>query len=453
MAEETGGTGQQSTDKGGFGARVKKTIGELMVAEGLIKEEQIEEALSLQKKDGKKIVQTLIDLGHIDVVTFAKFLASRRSIPSINLSNYQIQPELCALIPREFAIENDIFPIDKMGKLLTVGMASPLGTETIDQLKEMSGLKVKGVLCSREHIHNAIQRYYAEPEKSPGESGLRRQVETAIKLENIADIIRKIDALPTLPKTVAQVQQASEDPDTSIKYVADIVSFDPPIAAKLLQMANSAAYGLPTLVDSVPMAVKLLGLDEVYRIVLSSAVIDLVEKSSHFDHKKFWETSRFCALAAKNISNTSTLTPMPGLFTSGLLLDIGRFALTEIVPKRYEHVAQESLGNSLANTEESTLGIAHPEVGYLLATHWGFPEEIATAIRFHHTPELAAEAQDEVPVVALAAHMTDAHDRGQEPGEQLFAACGQTLAAARLDTQAALRAYADTIATCAGNRD
>lgn len=434
-------------EKEGFRARVKQTIGELLVAEGLIKPEQVEEALSIQKTEGRRIVQTLVDLGHIDVVTFAKFLASRRGVPSINLSHYEIQPELCALIPQSFAREHEVFPVDRLGKLLTVGMVSPLDSDTLDQLREITGLQVKAVLCSSEDINGAITRHYGETE-TPGsvlsQSGIERKTEQTLKIERIAGLVLKVGALPTLPQTVQKVQEACENPDMPLQEVADIVAFDPPISAQLLQIANSAAYGLSTQVDNVLMAVRLMGLEEVYSIVAAAAIVDLVGSQHDFDHETFWENSRFCALAAKNISNTTHLTPAPGLFTSGLLLDIGRYALSEMTPRQYANVDAELMGADLVDEEERLLGIAHPEVGYLLANHWGLPADIAECIRFHHTPELAGP-HDNVAIAALASFMTDAFSQGLFADEEVLVVCEQAVSKTRLEPETALLIYLDTV--------
>ena len=90
-----------------------------------------------------------------------------------------------------------------------------------------------------------------------------------------------------------------QEPDSSIDDIASVISLDPPIAAKVLSVANSAAYGFPNRVESLSLAVTLMGLRETYSIVLSAAVLDMFETSRHFDYEAFWMASVCCAAAGR----------------------------------------------------------------------------------------------------------------------------------------------------------
>ncbi len=340
------------------------------------------------------------------------------------------------MVPKEFAIKNEIFPIDRLGKLLTVGMVMPLDVDTIQVLAESTGLKVKTLLCSKVDILNAIDKYYRDNEESTEseieldepsaaaaegqEQKEKEQIESSIKLETLAALVRQLDSLPTLPQTVQLVREATEDENISLKEVGDIVSKDLAVSAKLLQMANSAAFGFPNRIVTVEMATTLLGLRETYSVVLSSSIIDLVEKSSHFDHQKFWTEPVYCATVARLLAKGKGIKKTAGIFTAALLHDIGRFAIWETAPQRYTQVNTELLGNDLIEAEEAILGITHPEAGFLLAEHWDLPPELALPIRFHHHPERADAAQETVAIVALSAAMTEAHAANLATEEAMF---------------------------------
>ena len=412
-----------------LGKRRRKRIGELLVEDGVVTPDQIDEALAVQKDRGGKLVEALINLGYLTPDAFANFVSHRRGIPSIDLSQYDVPEELCSLIPREFALANEVFPIDRLGKLLTVGMAMPLDVETIEELAVATGLKVKALLCSKIDISNAIKKYYGEAKESgeislvvdePSEQEEKERIESSIKLESLAGLVRKLDSLPTLPQTVQRVREATESDSISLREVGAIVSTDPAVSAKLLRMANSAAFGFPNRINTVEMATTLLGLRETYSVVLSSSIIDLVEKSGHFDHRKFWDESIYCATVARLIAKAKRVKKTAGIFTAALLHDIGRFAIWEAAPARYAKVNIQLMGKDLIETEEAILGITHPEAGYVLAEHWDLPADLSQPIRFHHHPERADTEEDIVAIVALSAAMTEARSGGLATEEALF---------------------------------
>lgn len=426
-----------------------KRIGELLVEEGYIDREHLEEALKAQKRQGHKLGETLIDLGYLDIQSFAQFLADQPGIPSIDLSHYRASSELCSLIPREYAITHEVFPIDKMGKLLTVGMACPLDSATIEELEELTGLMVKALLCDARDIRAAIADQYPGEEEPPPPPDPERDVErleSALRLENVARLVRQIDELPTLPETVQRVKEATEDPGVSVADVADIIATDPPIVARALKLANSAAYAFSNRVDSIHLASTLLGLEELSVIVLSSAVIDLVEKSRYFDYETFWQRSIFCATAARRIARARGDESNPAVFTAGLLHDIGRFALAEAVPARYAKIHRGIEGEALLDAEKEALGIAHPEAGHMLARNWRLPKKITEAIRFHHNPDLAWEDKELAAMVALAAHMAEHRGEGDWAGASMGSA-QPMLDTLALGREEALAVFAQTVSS------
>lgn len=388
-------------------ATARRRIGELLVDAGLVDHAQLDEGLNIQEQRGTKIVETLIALGHLSAEAFVEFLARQPGIASIDLSKYEIPRELIALIPRDLAVKHELFPIDRLGKLLTVGMVCPLDTDTVKQIESATGLRVKPLLCAPSDIRTAIERYYPaetqEPpakKKDPGENV--RGLATSLRLSNVANMIRQIDTLPALPETVRRVQDATLDPMSTIRDVADIIVMDPPIAAKVLGVANSAAYGFAQRVDEVSLAVSLLGLRETYSIVLSAAVVNVFEKTKTLDYRQFWLDSMCCAGATRIVTKMAGRKHIPGVFSGGLLHDIGRLALSEAVPELYLKVQKDLEGCDLQAAEESEIGISHTEAGYVLADHWGLPIDIIEPIRFHHKPELAGAAKEATAIVAIA---------------------------------------------------
>ena len=160
--------GEASADENGA-----KRIGEMMIAAGVIEGHQLDDALKRQKKKGGRTVEALIKLGHMSGTEFADFLG-RQGMPSIALKKCRVNDSVLSLVPEEFAVEREVFPIDQLGKLLTVGMVCPLDTSTIDDLEEITGLKVKPLLCTRNDHHDSVIRHYSRDAFRLEEHGLSR---------------------------------------------------------------------------------------------------------------------------------------------------------------------------------------------------------------------------------------------------------------------------------------
>jgi putative nucleotidyltransferase with HDIG domain len=401
----------------------RKRIGDLMVSQNLISSEMLTEALKIQKTEGGKIVDVLIQAGHLTITDFVNFLSRQPGVASIDLDHYQISKEIIGLLPIEMVVANEVFPIDKMGSLLTLGMVCPLDSKTIEEIETITGLRVKPILCSPVDIRGAIKRYYPSakiegmtgdesivpdeetiPDVEPNaeEEVTAPKVESGLRLGNVVRMIRGLKTLPALPNTVTVVKEAMEDIHASPNEVAQKIILDPPIAAKVLSVANSSAYGFSNRVDSVELAVALLGLRETYSIVLSAAVMNLFEATKSFNYKSYWEEAMNAAAACRLIAQVCGRGADKSMFTAGLLHDIGRIALLETEPDRYKGLDSKLHGNELVNSEQELFGLSHAEAGYELAMNWNLPQEIAEAIRFHHTPEFSEIAPAHVHIVSLA---------------------------------------------------
>jgi HD-like signal output (HDOD) protein len=394
-----------------------KRIGDLLVQDCIISSKMLVEALEAQKRDGGKIVEVLIKLGYITINEFINFLGHQPGIASIDIAHYQIPREIIALVPKEIVIAYEIFPIDKMVSLLTLAMVCPLDSNTIAKIESVTGLRVKPILCSPDDIRGAIIRYYPDdafeakaekPEKAETVSDevTTPKIESGLKLGNVVRLIRELKSLPALPDTVASVKQAMEDKNSSPNDVAEKIILDPSVAVKVLSVANSAAYGFPSQVETVELAVALLGLRETYSIVLSAAVMNLFDTRERFNYKSYWEEALNVASASRLIAKASGRGADKSIFTAGLLHDIGRIALLKTAPDQYSRVDPNLSGDDLIKAEQEVLGLAHPEAGFELASNWSLPNEVSDVIRFHHNPDFSEALPMNVNIVSLAENWT-----------------------------------------------
>lgn len=412
----------------------RKRIGEQLVWDRLVTSEQVAEALKVKKEQGGKLVRTLINLGYLDEDTFLEFLARQSGVPSLDISSYDIQREIVDIVPAEFAREHEVFPIDKLGKLLTLAMVCPLDQAALDKLGEMTSLRIKPILCSAADVREAIETHYTKTEAAPKQPEVEvEQVEEEVtpapepaqaavasgpfKLAGVSEIVKGIDYLPALPAILEQLRQAMGDPLSSAEDVARIISADPASVSKLLQVANSAAYGFSRRIGNIKHAVTLLGLRETCQIALSIRALDMFPQNKNFDYEGFRKHSSQCALAAKLIAQQAGAAEKSGIFTGGLLHDIGKLVLVNVMAKRYakilERIEQENKEGAIIEEEE--LAVSHAEVGFLFAENWQFPQEISEAIRFHHKQDFSQDAPVFTAIIALADRIANGVAAGEEP--------------------------------------
>lgn len=400
-----------------------KRVGQLLLREGIVTAQQVQEALAVQAQRGGKIFEILVSLGHLSKADLHTFLSRQAGVASIDLKHYEIPIELLSLIPREFAKEHVVLPIDKMGKHLTVGMACPLDTDTIGELERITGLRVKAMLCTFDDIHAALDRFYPSEARlfyGVAASALRSspgKASAASRAEAVA-LLDQVEALPVLSGTLRHMKEAMETPGASVREVAGIVCADPAATAKVLSVANSTAYGQAGRVAHINLAAALLGLGGTCTVVRMLETVPPIASEAHFDYRSLWLRSMFCAAAAMAIAKVSGRAKVGDAYTAGLLHEIGRVALATVLPNPCAQVGGDLVASELLRAEEDVFGLPHPEAGYLMARRWRLPEAIVNPIRYHHKPEAAQGSRDLVAIVALAAAMADAFERKEPPADR-----------------------------------
>jgi type IV pilus assembly protein PilB len=135
-------------------------LGQMLLASNIITEEQLKQALSLQKKEGGRLGTNLVRLGYITEEQLVAFLSKQFGVPAINLSEYKIDQSVVKLIPMEMARKYLIMPVARVGATLTIAMTDPSNVFAIDDVKFMTGYNVEVVVSSESGISGAIGDYY-----------------------------------------------------------------------------------------------------------------------------------------------------------------------------------------------------------------------------------------------------------------------------------------------------
>jgi type IV pilus assembly protein PilB len=135
-------------------------LGELLTKASLITQDQLKEALRVQKETGGKLGETLIKLGFVSEEDITECLSQQFGVPSINLQHFEIDASVIKLIPGDVARKYNILPVNKTGATITIAMADPTNVFAMDDIKFMTGYNVEPVVASELGIKAAIDSYY-----------------------------------------------------------------------------------------------------------------------------------------------------------------------------------------------------------------------------------------------------------------------------------------------------
>ena len=136
-------------------------IGELLLKERRITPEQLQEALNHQKSHGGKMGSTLVKLGFVRDDDITALLSRQYGVPSINLSQFEIDSSVIKLVPADTAQKYQVVPLARAGATLTIAMTDPTNVFAMDDIKFMTGYNVEPVVASESAVHEALAKYYA----------------------------------------------------------------------------------------------------------------------------------------------------------------------------------------------------------------------------------------------------------------------------------------------------
>ncbi len=206
----------------------KKKIGQLLLDNKIITETQLGDALELQKQQGGRVGEILINKGYINEQTLMVYLGKQCGIEYVSLANIaKIPQEVLDIIPVATAKRHIMIPIKKDGRKLTVAMADPLNVFVLDDIKLTTGLEVIPVLTGTEEINKAITTYYAKT-KSKEELAVDTEQEYVAALEKASEMSLEEDA------------NADQSMQLDVKSIdAPVIKLCNAIVAKAIQVGAS----------------------------------------------------------------------------------------------------------------------------------------------------------------------------------------------------------------------
>lgn len=218
------------------------------------------------------------------------------------------------------------------------------------------------------------------------------------------DLLQRDIRLPSLPSVLTELHDTASRPTSSVDDLAAVIARDPSLAALILRLVNSAFYGCPQRVETIPRAVNVLGMRQLTMLATGACVARLFSEmpDETIELMDFWRHSVGVGLAARALALRLKLSEPERHFTAGLLHDIGRLALCVVTPERARRVHKlcaEGMGICEA---EAACGLDHAVFGGMLLRKWNLPFPLALAVLRHHAPN-----REDAGVGAALTHVAD----------------------------------------------
>jgi len=254
----------------------------------------------------------------------------------------------------------------------------------------------------------------------PCESGvLKKTIERAYALKELVSsealqkLVSGIGELPSLPSAYQEIVARLQDEEASIVTIGRIIEEDVAMTTKILQLVNSAFFGIANPVVSIEQAVSLLGLDILGTLVLAHGIFsqhEVLDKSG-FDVEALRNFSIRCAASAKIVAEEQEMssTAIDEAFLAGMLHDVGKLVLASELPNAYAEVLRRAGGQDVCadEIELEVLGATHGQVGAYLIGLWGLPDAIVEAVAYHEIPSQShSTVFDTCGVVHVASKLT-----------------------------------------------
>lgn len=253
-----------------------------------------------------------------------------------------------------------------------------------------------------------------------------RNMETNETLEDTTTEINPIECirddigLSTLPDIFILIKETIDDPKSSSRDIAEAISKDTNISAKLLKLVNSAFYGFPSRIDTISRAVAIVGTKHLSILTFGIYIISAFKNISWglVDMNSFWEHSVVCGTIARILASHKNIQNTERLFVAGLLHDIGRLVLYNSTPINAKNIISKARNSHslLYEIEHEIMNFDHTELGKLILKKWKLPMSLENIVKYHHYPMLSNDPL-EPAIVHLSDIMTNALGMGSS-GEQ-----------------------------------
>jgi HD-like signal output (HDOD) protein len=212
-------------------------------------------------------------------------------------------------------------------------------------------------------------------------------------------LARDVDSLPHFPETIMHLITLTEDPRATITQIAGRIATDPTLTADLLKLVNSAHYVLPSRVNNILQAVKIVGMKGLRNLLYSySAQKILGEK--YAEMRMLWEQSYRVAFYSFQLARSfrPRADILDDVYVAGILHDLGQIIVTYLHPDVMEQMERFCNEKDIPTRilERFSFGLNHADVGALIAMKWNFPDQLVQGIKYHHDPLMAPQQYKDI---------------------------------------------------------
>lgn len=218
------------------------------------------------------------------------------------------------------------------------------------------------------------------------------------------------EALPTLSTVASRLITLTAREDATISNIAELVSKDISLSAKILKVVNSAFYGFSQSIVTIQQAASILGINAIRSLVLSISFLQPQgRQQGDMDFIRFWGQSLREAVIARRLMAAVNPEMAEEAFVAGLLQNLGMLILARAYPEEYSQV-EETLHKEPLEREQVELrliGADHTYIGSQVVSHWGFPETLILPLRYHANPQACDSADAEHKRLCQVVHLAE----------------------------------------------
>lgn len=209
-----------------------------------------------------------------------------------------------------------------------------------------------------------------------------------------------------LPDACFKVKALMEDEKAEIANFADVISIDPSMTSRLLQIANSAIYSFPGEISTISRAITIIGTQAIYNMMLVDVAASAFKhfENQAIDLKRFWRMSIYCGLVSKNLAIKAGIRDIERLFVAGLLQNFGELLVAKITPEIAQHCEKYTQEDLPWQRQKKTLGFTYTDISADLLKIWQLPEKIIMPIRFFNQAQ-DIQINKDVKVLYLASRL------------------------------------------------
>ena len=212
--------------------------------------------------------------------------------------------------------------------------------------------------------------------------------------------------LISLPEIVTRINSMVDDPNCTAVEIGELISTDAALSARLLNIVNSSFYNFPSNVDTISMAITIIGTRQLRDLALATSVTQKFRKlpDNLVSIDVFWHHCLACATAARAIADKCGIGNTERFFIAGLLHDIGKMVmyLTQPDLSREVMTLSQQSDTDLAQLEQTAFGFTHSDLGQILLQKWQLPESLSIPVGYHDHPQNAPAYQLEASAIHLA---------------------------------------------------